>query len=43
MPLIMSLSDWVYCLDAGQNLSEGTIDVVQSDPAVIEAYLGRSA
>jgi ABC-type branched-subunit amino acid transport system ATPase component len=43
MPLIMSLSDWVYCLDAGQNLSEGTTDVLQSDPAVIEAYLGTPA
>jgi branched-chain amino acid transport system ATP-binding protein len=43
MPLIMSLSDWVYCLDAGQNLSEGTTDVVQADPAVIEAYLGTPA
>jgi ABC-type branched-subunit amino acid transport system ATPase component len=43
MPLIMSLSDWVYCLDAGQNLAEGTTDVVQANPAVIEAYLGTPA
>ena len=43
MPLIMSLSDWVYCLDAGENLSEGTPDVVQRDPAVVEAYLGTPA
>ena len=40
MPLVMSLSDWIYCLDAGQNLSSGPPDVVQADPAVIEAYLG---
>jgi len=43
MPLIMSLSDWVYVLDAGQNLAEGTTDVVQANPAVIEAYLGTPA
>ena len=43
MPLVMSLCDWVYCLDAGQNLSEGTTDVVQTDPAVVEAYLGTPA
>ena len=43
MPLIMSLSDWVYCLDAGENLSEGTTDEVQRDPAVVEAYLGTPA
>src|SRR5438093_99788 len=30
IPLIMSLSDWVYCLDAGANLSEGTPAAVQA-------------
>ena len=43
MPLIMSLSDWIYCLDAGQNLSEGTPEEVQADPGVVEAYLGTPA
>jgi branched-chain amino acid transport system ATP-binding protein len=42
MPLVMGLSDYVYCLDAGKNLSEGTPDEVQSDHAVLEAYLGTT-
>ena len=40
MPLIFSLSDWVYCLESGQNLSDGTPEQIQADERVIEAYLG---
>jgi branched-chain amino acid transport system ATP-binding protein len=40
MPLAMGLSDWIYCLDAGLNLSAGPPAVVREDPRVIEAYLG---
>ena len=42
MPLVMGLSDYVYCLDAGKNLSEGTPEEVESDPMVLEAYLGTT-
>ncbi|MHB8465851.1 MAG: ATP-binding cassette domain-containing protein [Acidimicrobiales bacterium] len=40
MPLITAVSDRVYCLDAGENLSSGTPFEVLSDAAVVEAYLG---
>ena len=40
MPLIMGLADWIYVLDAGQNLAQGTPDEVQEDERVVEAYLG---
>ena len=40
MPLIMSVSDHVYCLEAGQVIAEGSPDQVRADPLVIASYLG---
>jgi ABC-type branched-subunit amino acid transport system ATPase component len=40
MPLIMGLAGWMYVLDAGRVICEGTPEVVQHDEEVIEAYLG---
>ena len=43
MPLVMSLSDRVYCLDLGRVIAEGTPDEIQRHPRVVEAYLGKKA
>ena len=40
MPMIMTLSDRVYCLEAGQVIAEGPPDEVRNDPRVVASYLG---
>jgi ABC-type branched-subunit amino acid transport system ATPase component len=40
MPLIMGISDRVYCLEAGRVIAEGPPAAVRADPAVIASYLG---
>jgi ABC-type branched-subunit amino acid transport system permease subunit/ABC-type branched-subunit amino acid transport system ATPase component len=40
MPLVLGISDRVYCLEAGAIISEGAPEQVRNDPLVIASYLG---
>jgi branched-chain amino acid transport system ATP-binding protein len=43
MDLIMGVADRIVVIDQGRRLAEGTPPEIQRDPAVLEAYLGRTA
>ena len=40
MPVIMGISDRVYCLEAGRIIARGPPEEVRNDPLVIASYLG---
>jgi ABC-type branched-subunit amino acid transport system ATPase component/ABC-type branched-subunit amino acid transport system permease subunit len=40
MPVVMGISDRVYCLEAGRIIAEGSPETVRNDPLVIASYLG---
>ena len=43
MGLVLNVCDYIYVLDFGRIIAEGTPAQVRSNPAVIQAYLGESA
>jgi ABC-type branched-subunit amino acid transport system ATPase component/ABC-type branched-subunit amino acid transport system permease subunit len=42
LPLILTISDRVYCLEAGGVIAEGRPDEIRSNPLVIASYLGTA-
>jgi ABC-type branched-subunit amino acid transport system ATPase component len=40
MPMVMSISDRIYCLEAGCVIAEGDPASIRNNPAVIASYLG---
>ena len=42
MRIVMDISDQVQVLNFGERIAGGLPELVRTDPAVLDAYLGRS-
>ncbi len=42
MKLVMSISDYIYVINQGTPLADGTPEQIRNNPAVIKAYLGEA-
>ena len=42
MGLVLSVCDYIYVLDFGRIIAEGTPTEIRDNPLVIDAYLGES-
>ena len=43
MGLVLNVCDYIYVIEFGATIAEGTPEEIKRDPRVIEAYLGSSA
>jgi ABC-type branched-subunit amino acid transport system ATPase component len=41
MKIVMEICDWIYVMDFGEVIAQGTPDTVRNDPRVLDAYFGR--